>query len=102
MSCFWDTNYFTKHIDAQKDVYYRFLNHECFNWRKFIYFLALKIIGVFADTPLKEKTLIVDDTVVPKTGSHIEMVSYHFDHKTKRSVLGNQCVQLGYHNGVSY
>jgi hypothetical protein len=32
----------------------------------------------------------------------MELVSYHFDHTSRRSVLGYQCVQLGYHNGKSF
>ncbi|MGA1840272.1 MAG: transposase [bacterium] len=79
----------------------RFLNHERFNWRKFIYFLALRIIALSDSAQYSEKTLIVDDTVSPKTGKDIELISYHFDHKAKRSMLGNQCLQLGYHKTAS-
>lgn len=46
--------------------------------------------------------MIADDSLVPKSGKDIELVSYHFDHKTKRSVLGSQCLQLGYHNGINF
>ena len=89
-------------IDAQKDTYYRFLNHERFNWRRFVYFLALKVIAYSDDTPLKEKVLIADDSISPKTGKNIELVSYHFDHKVRRSILGNCYLQLGYHNGINF
>jgi len=54
------------------------------------------------DVPLKEKTLILDDTIEKKTGKEMELVSYHFDHTTQKSVLGYQCVQLGYHNGKQF
>ena len=37
-----------------------------------------------------------------KTGNNMELVSYHFDHKTRRPVLGYRCLQLGYHNGVNF
>jgi hypothetical protein len=89
-------------IDAQKDTYYRFINHERFNWRKFVYFLALKVIAHSEDTPLKEKLLIADDSISAKTGKDIELVSYHFDHKVGRSILGNCYLQLGYHNGINF
>lgn len=102
MSCFWDTNFFIHHINAKKDVYYRFLNHERFNWRKFIYFLSLRMISICDNSAHGDKTLIVDDTVIPKTGKDIELVSYHFDHKVKRCILGNRCIQLGYHNGINF
>ena len=102
MSCLWAEDYCARQINARKDVYYRFLNYECFNWRKFVYYVALKILSVCDTAHMSEKVLIVDDTIVPKSGKDIELVSYHFDHKTKRSVLGNQCLQLGYHNGFSF
>ena len=58
---FWSSQCLVNQIDAQKDTYYRFINQERFNWRKFVYFLALKVIAHSQDTPLKEKVLIADD-----------------------------------------
>jgi len=95
----WTGNAF---LDAKKDTFYRFLNNEYFHWRAFIYRLVLKMIAVCDDVPLKEKTLILDDTIEKKTGKEMELVSYHFDHTTQKSVLGYQCVQLGYHNGKQF
>ncbi|MCP4374459.1 MAG: transposase, partial [Deltaproteobacteria bacterium] len=99
---FWSSQCLENQIDAQKDTYYRFINHERFNWRKFVYFLALKIIACSHDTPFKEKVLIADDSISAKTGKDIELVSYHFDHKVGRSILGNCYLQLGYHNGINF
>lgn len=99
---FWNSQCLENQIDAQKDTYYRFLNHERFNWRKFVYVLALKVIAHSDDTPLKEKVLIADDSISAKTGKDIELVSYHFDHKIGRSILGNCYLQLGYHNGINF
>ena len=98
---FWNCKCLQNQIEAQKDTYYRFLNHERFNWRKFVYLLALKIIALCKDVPLKEKVLIVDDSISPKTGENIELVSYHFDHKVGRSILGNCNLQVAYHNGLN-
>lgn len=89
-------------LNAKKDAYYRFLNNEHFNWRAFIYRLAMKIITLCDDVPLKDKTLILDDTISKKTDKNMELVSYHFDHTTHRGTLGYQCVQLGYHNGKQF
>ena len=89
-------------VGARKDAYYRFLNNEYFNWRTFICRLVLKMMAVCDDTPLKEKTLIIDDTIEKKTGKEMELVGYHFDHTTQKSILGYQCVQLGYHNGKQF
>jgi len=102
LSDFRNTNYIQNGLDAQKDSYYRFLNNERFNWRKLIYFVALKIITSCENVPLSEEVLIADDTIAPQTGKNMEFVSYHFDHKVHRSILGNQCLQLGYHNGINF
>lgn len=102
LSDFRNTNYIQNGLNAQKDSYYRFLNNERFNWRKLIYFVALKIITSCENVPLSEEVLIADDTIAPKTGKNMEFVSYHFDHKVHRSILGNQCLQLGYHNGINF
>lgn len=102
LSAFWSSDFFSRHVNAHKDTYYRFLNNERFNWRKLVSLLATRLIARCDNVPLRQKTLIVDDTICLKTGQKIELVSYHFDHKTRRSVLGHQCLQLGYHNGVNF
>lgn len=102
LTSFWSQESLVKSFEARKDTYYRFLNHERFNWRRLVCLLAARLISSTDDIPLRQKVLIADDTIVPKTGKHMEMVSYHFDHKVKRSVLGYQCLQLGYHNGTNF
>lgn len=86
-------------FNAHKDTYYRFLNQERYNWRKFIILLASRLITRLDQRPLKDKVLIGDDTLLGKTGENMELVSYHFDHTKKSSQLGYQMLQLGYHNG---
>jgi hypothetical protein len=51
---------------------------------------------------LAQKVLIADDTLLRKTGKEMELVSYHFDHTRKRSHLGYQMLQVGYHNGMDF
>ena len=99
---FWNCRYLHNYVQAHKDTFYRFLNNESFNWRKLVYLVALKTIAMSDEVPLKEKVLIADDSICPKSGKEIEMVSYHFDHKVRRSILGNQYLQLGFHNGLNF
>jgi len=99
---FWTAQWINKQTEAQKDTWYRFLNNERFNWRKLVTCIALKVIGSSEDVPLRDKVLIADDSIGPKTGKEMEMVSYHFDHKSGKSILGNQYLQLGYHNGTNF
>ena len=102
MTSLWTADSFHKMCDAHKDTYYRFLNQERFNWRKLIYLFLSRIITRLQNTPLRDKVLIADDTILPKTGKQMELVSYHFDHAKRRSILGYQCLQLGYHDGVNF
>ena len=102
LSCFWNGSYLQNYVQAHKDTFYRFLNNERFNWRKLVQLLALKIIAMSKEVPLKEKVLIADDSICPKSGKEIELVSYHFDHKVSRSILGNQYLQLGFHDGLHF
>lgn len=62
--------------------------------------LALRIMNMFEKRPLADKVLIADDTIIAKTGKHIDLVSYHFDHTEQRSVLGHQWLQLAYQVGT--
>lgn len=102
LAALWSGKYFATILDAQKDVYYRFINHPFFNWRKFVTLLAGRILAKQDDTPFNDKVFIVDDTLSHKTGKEMELVSYHFDHTNKRSQLGYQWLQLGYHNGTDF
>jgi hypothetical protein len=102
VSDYWNSQYLQNHVDACKDTFYRFLNHERFNWRRLVYLIALRIIARSKDVLLKDKVLIADDTVTAKSGKEIELISYHRDHKTKRSILGTQFLQLGFHDGSHF
>lgn len=98
----WIKEHCSRFLNAQKDTVYRFLNHYGFNWRKFITLLVNRVLAITDSSPLNDRVLIVDDSVLPKTGKEMELVSYHYDHKTNRSQLGYQMLQLGYHNNIHF
>lgn len=98
----WVNAYCSRFLKAQKDTVYRFLNHPGFNWRYFITLLVHRVLAKADDSSFNDRVLIVDDSVLPKTGKEMELVSYHFDHKTNRSQLGYQMLQLGYHNKTHF
>ncbi len=102
ITALWSGSFFENLIEAHKDTYYRFLNHPCFNWRKLVSLLACREIARTDRTPLNEKTIIADDSLLGKTGEKMELVSYHHDHTTNRSKLGYQMLQVGYHNGTRF
>ena len=102
MTAYWSEENLGQSIAAQKDTFYRFLNHERYNWRRLVYLLAIKLTSMNSHVPLKEKVLIADDTITPKTGKKMELVSYHFDHKTRKSTLGYQFLQLAYQDNANF
>lgn len=46
--------------------------------------------------------MIVDDTILGKTGEDMELVSDYHDHATNRSKLGYRLLQVGYHSGTRF
>jgi hypothetical protein len=61
VSCFWNAPFLAHQIEAKKDTYYRFLNHERFNWRKLVYFLSLRVIAASDRVAFDQKVLILDE-----------------------------------------
>jgi hypothetical protein len=86
---------------SKKDTFYRFANHNRYNWRSLIYGLVLKIIPKVKEVPLTERVLIADDTIETKKGRKIELISYIFDHVLGKSVLGFCDLLLTYFDGRS-
>ena len=88
---------------AKKDVFYRFLNEEWFDWRKMLYLTAKRFRTLTASS---EKTTtptcgIIDDSLLPKTGEKIEGIGKVFDHIKKKSVLGFRCLLYCFGDGKS-
>ncbi len=102
LTALWSGKYFTRLLEARKDTYYRFLNCEYFNWRKLVTLMVSRLLARLDTTEFAQKVLIADDTLLHKTGKEMELVSYHFDHTSKRSHLGYQMLQVGYHNGIDF
>lgn len=76
-----------------KDAFYRF-KQSCFRWRSFTYKF---LIELFIKQPVAggQKFFVIDDTVLPKRGRHMQNLSYIYDHSQSRSVLGYCLVKLG-------
>jgi len=102
LTALWSGKYFANILEARKDTYYRFLNCQYFNWRRLVTLIVSRVVARNDTALYSEKVLIADDSLLHKTGREMELVSYHFDHTSKRSQLGYQMLQLGYHNGVDF
>lgn len=60
----------SKHKDeaVSKNTYYRFLNETSYNWKKFLFLLALKVTSAFdhLTRPDRVRALVLDDSVIKK------------------------------------
>ena len=83
----------------KKDVYYRLLKNDKYNWRKLLLLTSVKLIGKLhkLQNTTDTKVLIIDDTVEVKRGKFIEVsCKYHWSNKEKRTVKGLNIVSLNY------
>lgn len=90
-----------------KDAFYRLMNNSLIDWRRIGYQMTLQLIGKARagsgnDNGRRTRCLIIDDTVLPKTGMKIELISRVFSHSLQSSILGFKGLFMGYHDGVSF
>jgi len=93
------------HIQAKKDVFYRLKNNTGIYWRVIHWLFATKFrktIERHGSLDNGPKCLVFDDTVLQKTGKHIEKVSWVWDHVTQSCVLGFKLLLMGYWDGMSF
>ena len=88
---------FGKLCGASKDVFYRFLNDDSFDWRKIMSHITGQIwrrVSVRTDHSDSPVCLIVDDTDYPKRGIHAEKIGRIFSHVSHKMVLGFKSLVL--------
>ena len=77
----------------EKDTFYRFMRNDDINWRNIMYLINLQLISRISCRADNKKTnkpvcLIADDTDLPKTGNHIELIGRIHSHVKNASILG--------------
>jgi len=93
---------YNKMISCCTMPFYRFFQDSLFDWRKVLYQFngQIKHSGNIQECETKHpKALILDDTVIQKTGKRIEGVSKVHDHVTGKSVTGFKLLGLCWFNG---
>lgn len=95
--------------EGEKDSIYRMKNRSDINWRGLLYLICKRFKKIVGNNTQQDNTssdgyrcLIVDDTLLLKTGKFIEGASRMFDHVFKRYVLGFKLLVLGYYDGKSF
>ncbi len=102
LSAFWSHEDLKNSIQAQKDAFYRFVGQPGYNWRNLIYRLFFQIQRHLNSVPYKDRLLVVDMTLIKKTGECIELISRMFDHVSKSHILCFPTLFLGYFDGRSF
>lgn len=94
-------------LTYKKDVFYSFYKNPNIDWRKIAYQFSRQFVKI-ADTK-GDKTdykspqcLIVDDSLLQKTGITIETIGKLFDHCSHKYQLGMRMLTLGYWDSKSF
>ncbi|MGC9332478.1 MAG: IS4 family transposase [Bacteroidales bacterium] len=94
------------HIKARKDVFYRLKNSSNICWRLILWMFSMKFIKLVKEKSTSidgtPKCLIIDDSMLEKTGRYMEKVSRMFDHVSKRFLLGFKLLTMGYWDGITF
>lgn len=96
------TEKMTPEVSGEKDVYYRLLANQKFNWRNILLLFVkryLKLENKFRESNNDTKCLIFDDTDISKTGRTIEGVSKIHSHVSHVFLFGYKLLVAGYWNG---
>ena len=77
----------------EKDSFYRFMRNDNINWRNILYLLNLQLIHRISSRAENKESgkhvcLVADDTDLPKTGMHIELIGRIHSHVKNISILG--------------
>ncbi len=87
------TSALSRVFSLEKDVFYRFMRNDDVNWRGIMYLISLQLISRISCRADNKKTdkpvcLVADDTDLPKTGKHIELIGRIHSHVKNISILG--------------
>ena len=97
---------FTQYVIGGKDTYYEFLKNPQIPWRKIVLLFAWQFVLITrrkshdqaANSP---KRMIVDDTLLEKSGKKIEKIGKVFDHGSHKHPLGMKLLVLSWWDGKS-
>lgn len=94
-----------KLAQCQKDVFYRFLSKETYDWRKILSIISMQLwkkTRTCTERSSKRPVcLMVDDTDYPKTGLCAEKLGKVFSHIEHKMITGYKGLFLGITDGIS-
>jgi len=90
---------------AEKDVYYRFKNMQTIPWRRLLMNFVKRFVVIIEKrgeaTTQAKRCLIIDDSLLNKTGKAIEFAGRLWDHVNHSYKLGLRLLLLCYYDGKS-
>lgn len=97
---------FGKDLGHKKDVLYAFMKNERVDWRRILALFCVQFIKTTKekgdrDEPSTPKCIVVDDTLLGKTGKRIELIGKVFDHCTHTYQLGIKLLAICFWDGRS-
>lgn len=98
---------YSKSLNHKKDVFYDFMKNSFIDWRRIMWLFVKQVLNIIDKKSVSEsfqvpKCLIVDDSLLPKTGKKIELIGKVYDHCTHTYSLGIKLLTLGLWNGKSF
>ena len=94
-----------KNLPFRKNAAYELLKNPRYNWRRFMFSLAVQVCNFFSrlTSEEREKVLIFDDSTYDRSRSKaVELLAWIFDHNSGRSMKGFKLLTLGWSDGASF
>jgi hypothetical protein len=95
-------------VEGKPDAYYRFMKSPNIPWRRILTRFVhqfCKVVNKRSEDTEKSATpkcIIVDDSILPKTGKKIEFIGKVLDHCTYKYVIGIKLLLVGLWDGKSF
>lgn len=97
---------FSKELSHKKDVFYDFLNNPNIHWRRIMMLFFKQIYALIIEKSEEDKNapkcLVLDDTLLAKTGKRMEFIGKVYDHCSHVYQLGIKVLTLGYTDGKTF
>lgn len=97
----------SKQISFKKDVFYDFMKNPRIDWRKIVHLFCKQItltISKESDVAANKlpNCLVVDDSLLSKSGKRIEFIGKVYDHCSHTYSLGMKLLTLGFCDGKTF
>ena len=96
----------SKGINFKKDVFYEFMKNPYIDWRRIVHLFYKQVASLIAkeseEKDCNPRCLIIDDSLLPKSGKRIEFIGKVYDHCSHTYNLGIKLLTLGLFDGKSF